>query len=142
MVACGEGIGLGKGRGIVSGFWLAGLVGLGGSLGALARYGISRATVSLRKPAFYGTLFVNLSGSFAIGVFIGLQWEHERVAEYAFYGIGFLGGLTTYSTLNVQKAMMSRKESGRILAYYLAATYVGGFGLTAAGAGLGFLLHT
>ncbi|RED65866.1 fluoride efflux transporter FluC [Cohnella lupini] len=122
--------------------WLAGLVGVGGSIGALMRYGISRATVASRKPAYYGTLLVNLAGSFAIGMFIGFELESEHVAEYAFYGIGILGGLTTYSTLNVQKVTMLRQERGRVLVYYLAATYVGGFGLTAAGAGLGYLLHT
>jgi len=122
--------------------WLAGLVGIGGSLGTLIRYGIGRWALAKRKPSFYGTLIVNLAGPFAMGVLIGLRQEQEHAAMYALAGIGILGGLTTYSTLNVQKATMRRDGSKRTLAYYLAATYFGGFGLTAIGVGLGYILHT
>ena len=126
----------------MSSIWLVGLVGIGGSVGALIRYGIGRWAAVKQKPSFYATLIVNLAGSFAIGVIIGVQLEQEHAAAYALTGIGILGGLTTYSTLNVQKATMSRSGSRRTLTYYLAATYIGGFGLTALGIGLGYLLHT
>ncbi len=126
----------------MSGILLTVLVGMGGAFGALMRYGIGRLVVSKHKPGFYGTLIINLAGSCATGLFIGLQLEKEYLATYAFAVIGILGGLTTYSTLNVQKAMMSQGEPRLTLIIYLAATYVGGFGLTAIGAGLGYLLHT
>ncbi|MCD9024261.1 fluoride efflux transporter FluC [Cohnella silvisoli] len=118
------------------------LVGIGGALGALMRYGIGRLFVAKHKPSFYGTLIVNLAGSCAMGLFIGLHLEQEHLAAYAFAVIGILGGLTTYSTLNVQKATMCQKGSRITLALYLGATYFGGFGLTAIGVGLGDLLHT
>jgi CrcB protein len=122
--------------------WIAILVGIGGASGALMRYGIGRMIVAKHKPSFYGTLIVNLAGSCATGLFIGLYLEQEHLAVYAFTVIGILGGLTTFSTLNVQKATMSRSGSRMTLALYLGATYVGGFGLTAIGVGLGNLLHT
>jgi fluoride exporter len=122
--------------------WLALLVGAGGAIGTLIRYGVGRSVIAKAKPSFYGTLIVNLTGSFVIGLFIGLRLEQEYYAAYALMGIGFLGGLTTYSTLNVQKAMMSASESRRVLAIYVGTTYVGGFILTAAGVGLGYVLYT
>ncbi|WP_373229867.1 CrcB family protein [Cohnella sp.] len=122
--------------------WLALLVGAGGAIGSLLRYGIGRLVIARQKPSFYGTLIVNLAGSFAIGIFIGLNWEHQYQAVYAFTVIGLLGGLTTYSTLNVQKATMVNNESRHVLAGYMAATYLGGWSLTAIGVGLGYLLYT
>lgn len=126
----------------MNGIWLALFVGIGGSIGTLLRFGIGRLAIANGKPGYYGTLFVNLAGSLAMGVFIGLQLEQEHLEIYAFTGIGILGGFTTYSTLNVQKASMFAKGSKRTLAYYLVATYVGGFIITASGVGLGYLIHT
>jgi len=126
----------------MSDLWLAGLVGLGGSIGALIRYGVGRSAARNGKPSFYGTLCVNLAGSFVIGLFLGLHLEQEHVSAYAFAGIGILGGLTTYSTLNLQKATIYKEGAKRTLARYLAATYLGGFALTAFGVGLGYILHT
>jgi fluoride exporter len=142
MVAGYGRVGLGKGKTIMNDLTLAILVGVGGSLGALMRYGVGHLVAAKQKPGFYGTLIVNLAGSCAMGLFIGLHLEQEHLAAYAFAVVGILGGLTTYSTLNVQKAMMTRRDSRSTLAIYLGATYVGGFGLTAIGAGLGYLLHT
>ncbi|TFE31796.1 fluoride efflux transporter FluC [Cohnella luojiensis] len=122
--------------------WSALLVGFGGSIGTLLRYGIGRLATANGKPGFYGTLFVNLTGSLAMGVFIGLQLEQEHLEIYAIAGIGILGGFTTYSTLNVQKATMFAKGPKRTLVFYLVATYVGGFVFTASGVGLGYLIHT
>jgi len=122
-------------------FGLAILVGAGGAAGTLLRYGVGRLFASKRKPAYFGTLAVNLSGSLAMGVLIGLGLEERNAAAYALAGIGFLGGLTTYSTLNVQKATLSRDGKRRTLVPYLAATYLGGFALTALGVALGVYLH-
>lgn len=122
--------------------WLALLVGAGGAIGSLLRYGIGRVVIAKHKPSFYGTLLVNLIGSFAIGIFIGLNWGRQHEAAYAFTVIGLLGGLTTYSTLNVQKVMLVDNKSRRVIAGYLAVTYLGGWLLAAAGVGLGDLLHS
>jgi len=127
----------------MSGIGLAFLVGIGGAAGTLLRFGVGRWLASMGKPGLYGTLIVNLAGSLAMGLLIGLGWERDHAAAYALSGIGFLGGLTTYSTLNVQKATLVRDGAGsrRTLVLYLAATYAGGFALTAVGVGLGYFLH-
>lgn len=120
--------------------WMIGLVGAGGAIGTLMRYGVGRLVTGKGKPPFYGTLIVNLAGSFAMGVLIGLGLESNGGADFAFIGIGVLGGLTTYSTLNVQKASMWSEGRRRTLAMYTGATYLGGWIFTAAGVALGYLL--
>ncbi|MBB6671112.1 fluoride efflux transporter FluC [Cohnella nanjingensis] len=112
---------------------IAGLVGLGGTIGALLRYGASRYAALRKSKPHYATLAVNVCGSLAMGILAGLDWRDDQPATYAFLGTGILGGLTTYSTLNVQKATMRREGRGRQLAGYAAATYLGGWAAFAAG---------
>jgi CrcB protein len=118
---------------------LLALAGLGGTAGALLRYGAGRLGSRLGKPAHYATLAVNWAGSLAIGALVSLNVKAGHEALYVFIGTGVLGGLTTYSTLNVQKAAMSRERKFRLLAAYATLTYLGGWAALAAGMGLGRL---
>jgi len=75
------------------------LVGLGGGIGASLRY-----VTALALPAFHGFWaygFINLSGSFALGLLMAwsAQNPHRYQAWTAFGGTGILGGYTTFSTL-------------------------------------------
>ena len=124
-----------------------GLIGIGGAIGTLIRYGAGLLAARKNKPTYLATLAVNLSGCFVIGLLLGLGWQAKHETIYAFVATGILGGLTTYSTLNVQKATMPRTSSRKTLALYLFATYAGGALLTAAGAavchfGIGYLFTT
>jgi CrcB protein len=65
-----------------------------GALGALARYGVAVAA----PP--YGTLIVNLTGAFALGVLAGAG---VRGAALLILGTGFLGAYTTFSTWMVER---------------------------------------
>ncbi|MFC4601955.1 fluoride efflux transporter FluC [Cohnella hongkongensis] len=123
----------------MNGMGLACVVGLGGAAGTLLRYGIGRWVTARGRHSVLGTLIANLAGSLAMGVLIGIGLEERQASAYALAGIGFLGGLTTYSTLNVQKASLFRGggRSKALLAWYVTATYAGGFALTAAGVGIG-----
>ena len=71
-----------------------------GALGAAARFRVDSA-VSARLPSDFplGTLVVNLSGSFALGVLVGASVTH-RIAFLL--GTGFTGGYTTFSTWMVE----------------------------------------
>lgn len=136
MAACMGRAFLGKGETRLNS-WLFLLVGSGGAAGALARYGAGRWVARRGWRAFYATLAVNLAGSFAAGFLLGAQVRSEQPNLYALIGTGFLGGLTTFSTLNVQKASLAAEGQGRTLAKYAAATYAGGWAFVAAGFGLG-----
>lgn len=87
------------------------LVAVGGSLGALARYGVGLAAAGLLGRGFpWGTLAVNVAGCFVMGLVMErlLDLESQAVAtaalksQLAFWrqgvAIGFLGGLTTFSS--------------------------------------------
>jgi CrcB protein len=71
-------------------------VAVGGGLGALARY-VAGHVVDGRLP--FGTIAVNIAGSFLLGWFSGLGLAGTT---FAFLGTGFCGALTTYSSFVVQ----------------------------------------
>lgn len=88
------------------------LVGLGGSLGAIARYALGGWVHKvLDSPWFpYGTLVVNVVGCFLIGFLAGLA-ETRQVfgAEVRlFLFIGLLGGFTTFSTFGYETFSLAR----------------------------------
>ena len=77
------------------------LVMIGGSMGALSRYGISLLSVRLFGTGFpWGTLLVNLGGCFLIGISLALADRTHLMNPSArlFFVTGFLGALTTFST--------------------------------------------
>lgn len=90
----------------------AALVGTGGFLGAIFRYGLSHFVQKTAMfPAFpYGTLVVNMLGCLLIGVAIGVVDSRQLVApEFRlFVIIGVLGGFTTYSTFAYQTLILLR----------------------------------
>ena len=115
------------------------LVMAGGALGAGARHLIGGWLLrQLGDGMPWGTLAVNLLGSFAAGFL--LVWLEGRgpSALYlrAFLIVGVLGGLTTYSALMLECLMMARGAKTGALAGYLGLTLVGGFFLVWAGARL------
>lgn len=99
-------------------------VGSGGFLGALARYGMSGWVQRLAPMSTfpYGTLAVNLTGCFAIGVLAGLAESRQLFGPEAraFALIGLLGGFTTFSTFGYETWAMVREAD-----YLRAATNVG-----------------
>ena len=80
------------------------LVALAGGLGAAVRYvvdGLVRARAGASLP--WGTAVINVSGSFALGLVVGLVSRGTLDATWlAIAGTGFLGGLTTFSTASFE----------------------------------------
>jgi fluoride exporter len=76
-------------------------ISLGAIVGANLRYWMSRSAVRLLGPVFpYGTLTINVLGSFVLGFF--LVWTSERVMVdprwRLLVAVGFCGGYTTFSS--------------------------------------------
>jgi len=102
-------------------------VGIGGFLGANARYVLGGAIANRLGTTFpYGTLIVNLTGAFLIGILLTTLtdrviadplWRHLAV-------VGFLGGYTTFSSYTFEAIGLI--ESGR---WASALLYVGGSNL-------------
>lgn len=85
------------------------LIGLGGFAGAVARYLLDGRVSHATGGGFpWGTLVINLSGSFAIGLLFALITERAALpAEWrAPLMIGFLGSYTTFSTLALESWRM------------------------------------
>lgn len=82
------------------------LVMLGGAIGTLARYVVSVVALPISRDLPWGTIMINVSGSFVIGLFGTLTLAHGRfpMPENArlFVMIGLCGGYTTFSSFSLQ----------------------------------------
>ena len=91
------------------------LVAAGGSIGAVVRYLISDA-VKTTWPVYgaTGTLIVNVVGSLLIGLLLGTASEPKSLTESTrlLLVTGFLGGLTTFSSLAHETVRLSTREAG------------------------------
>lgn len=88
-------------------------VGAGSALGGMARYGCSGVAAHLFGETFpWGTLIVNVAGSFVIGFFATLTAPDGRVfvgtTARQFVMAGFLGGYTTFSSFSLQTLNLIR----------------------------------
>jgi CrcB protein len=91
------------------------VVGLGGALGAIARYWFS-ALIGERFPTRFplGTLVINVSGSFIIGFFLTLVSERLNIHPNWRLGVavGFVGAYTTFSTFEFETFRLLETGSG------------------------------
>ena len=83
-------------------------VALGGSIGAVLRYLLSIFMIQLFGSSFpFGTLLVNLLGSFFMGTVYALgQLSHISPEIKALVGVGLLGALTTFSTFSNETLLL------------------------------------
>jgi CrcB protein len=86
-------------------------VAIGGAMGSMARFWMANAVSAVTGPAFpWGTLGINIIGSFVIGLFYALTGPGGRfdVPSDAriFVMIGICGGFTTFSSFSLQTLML------------------------------------
>ena len=82
------------------------IVMLGGAVGTLARYLISVAALPVSQSLPWGTIIINIAGSFVIGLFGTITLAHGRFPASdnlrLFVMIGICGGFTTFSSFSLQ----------------------------------------
>ena len=112
------------------------LVGIGGAIGAIARYSIDKVTITYIDSSVAGTFAVNISGSFLLGLLTGMASAHSNwpVEIRIFIGIGVLGSYTTFSTLSVATIQLAQRGEVSNAVINLVASIV--VGLAAAIAGI------
>jgi CrcB protein len=109
-----------------------GLVGIFGAAGALSRYAIGVALAGRLYP--YGTLAINVLGSFLLGLVIGgpgaTRWSETTTIAVS---IGFLGAFTTFSTFTNETMDLLRDGRATSALVYVFLSLV--LGLAAAAIG-------
>jgi CrcB protein len=106
------------------------LVGLGGGLGAMARYKLGglvlHHTTDWRFPL--GTFVVNVLGCFAIGVLAGLAERQGLLAADVrlFLLTGLLGGFTTFSAFGLETVFLLRRGETPVALLYVGLSVLCG----------------
>jgi fluoride exporter len=103
-------------------------VSLGGAVGTAARYLLSVWLLRALGPAFpYGTLAVNLIGSFLLGMIVqvGLDSTLLSPTTRLVLGTGVMGGFTTYSTFNYETLQYLQGGAWAMAGLNVAATLLG-----------------
>jgi CrcB protein len=99
-------------------------IALGGALGALARYGISR-WIHVAKDTFpWATFVTNLSGAFVLGLFLTVAINRFPQRKFArpFVAIGFLGAFTTFSTMAVETVTLIKDGDALLGSFYIVVS--------------------
>jgi fluoride exporter len=113
------------------------LVGLGGAVGSMLRYGSGLIIPSKNFPL--ATLLVNVAGSFIIGVVIAYSLRSEIFAANwkLFLATGICGGFTTFSAFSLENLQLLQNGKFAVFALYIVASLL--LGLISVWAGFKFL---
>ncbi|MDQ6661417.1 MAG: fluoride efflux transporter CrcB [Chloroflexota bacterium] len=119
-----------------------GLIGLAGALGAVVRYIVGRSLAERTRSAFpLGTLFINVTGAFVIGLLSTLVGRHLiSTMLQVILATGFLGGYTTFSTMSWEGVQLARGGSKMASLLYLSGSLFVGLLAVAFGLALGWWL--
>jgi CrcB protein len=99
-------------------------IGLLGGLGAIARFLLDGAVTARAGSGFpWGTLAVNATGSFALGLLVGAADD-----TYRLLGTGLLGAYTTFSTWMLESHRLAEDGRARLGALNVAVSLVVGVG--------------
>ena len=103
------------------------IVFIGGGIGAALRHAVNKGALFLLGPSFpFGTLFVNVLGSFLMGVVVFdllARGEGDQPLRL-FLGTGILGGFTTFSAFSLDAALMWEKADWLPLGAYVIGSVV------------------
>lgn len=104
------------------------VVGAGGMVGAVTRYWLS-GFFKIGVDSFpYGTLLINLTGSFILSLFLTLTSERYQIAYQLrlFFATGVIGAYTTFSTFSSEVLTLWRAGSVLVGLIYSLASLLGG----------------
>ena len=109
------------------------MIGAGGFIGTVARY-LFQQGISKLFPVLFplGTLAINLTGCFLIGVIYALteRWNILTPEWRIFLTTGFCGGFTTFSTFNYETYNMIRDDQYLYVSLYVGISIIACLALT------------
>jgi len=105
------------------------LVGIGGMIGSLMRYGVTLLTKDISVTIPYGTLVSNIAGCFIIGAVTALADQRAIMSGEMrlFLATGLCGGFTTLSSMMYEIQKMIADREFAIASLYLASTFAVSF---------------
>jgi len=108
-------------------------VALGGAIGACLRYLASLAALRWIGSGFpYGTLLINVAGSFTIGLLVVVLAERDAARLTPFLVTGVLGGFTTFSAFSLETiSLVERGQTGAAAIYVLGSVALSLIGVSA-----------
>jgi CrcB protein len=113
------------------------IIGTGGFLGAILRYGIHLQLTQVQNIfSLYPTALINLSGSFFMGIMLSVGRQRFGEGWYYFLVTGLLGGFTTYSAFSGETILLLKNAQYQSALIYCSLTFFGGIFM----AFLGFIL--
>ena len=100
--------------------WIA----AGGAVGAVARFGVVSGADRLGLAFPWGTLLVNVAGSFLIGLAFGVLAHHARFDDLVrpFFVVGVLGAFTTFSAFSRETVLLLNDARWLPAFAYIAAS--------------------
>ena len=103
------------------------LIATGGALGALLRYFLTNISKSLFVSSIYGTISVNIVGSFLIGYFITSNFGNNLSENFVrfFIVIGLLGSFTTFSAFSYEVVdLLNSKKYATSFTYIFISIFI------------------
>ena len=100
-------------------------IAFGGALGAVSRYWLHSVVQRFNDSGFpLGTFAVNVLGSLLIGIFFVLLAEKAQIAEQwrPVIVVGFLGGLTTFSTFSLDALLLFEQGHYNTALFYIISS--------------------
>jgi CrcB protein len=118
-------------------------VAIGGAIGTILRFSVQNWSLGRYGAVFpYGTLVVNLTGTFLIGFLMTIFLKHVHIAPAwrLFFITGVLGGYTTFSAFTWETYVLFEKGHTLQAITYLGSSVLGGMITLLAGVFLGHLI--
>ncbi|MDP7977043.1 fluoride efflux transporter FluC [Bacillus sp. WLY-B-L8] len=104
-------------------------VGIGGVIGALARYGVGLLFETTSFTGFpFATWLANMSGSFLLAFLTMSIFQMKQVSPLMIsaIGTGIIGSYTTFSTFSVDTLKLLQHEAFSVAFFYMGASMIGG----------------
>lgn len=110
-------------------------IAVGGAAGAGLRWALVTSVEVGRFP--WPVFALNVAGSVLLGVLLAEEWSHPRarLVLHDVGGIGFCGGLTTFSTFSLEVVNLARDGDTRLAVIYAVASVAAAIAGVTAGAG-------
>lgn len=119
-------------------------VGVGGIIGALARYGLSTVFVEVAPTRFpLGTWLANIVGSFLLALLTMYIFRMKQVSPIVINGVGtgMIGSFTTFSTFSVETITLLQNGDFLLAFFYVITSVVFGLYMSWVGFRIGMKLY-